>query len=144
MFGAHASTSWCETEGGWTGNGECFIFSIKPNMEIFHSTGENEHFQMLSCDSLAMGGKQGSYGLELHSDLKSGSYNGSIETFNTIRLPSRSTFEIGHVEVWGLGPVPDEKIERAKNKPRLANWNIRDGKVDMQDLESQCIQTLIP
>ena len=22
MFGAHASTSWCNTEGGWVGNGE--------------------------------------------------------------------------------------------------------------------------
>ena len=22
VFGAHASTSWCDTEGGWVGNGE--------------------------------------------------------------------------------------------------------------------------
>ena len=25
MFGAHASTSWCNTEGGWVGNGEFII-----------------------------------------------------------------------------------------------------------------------
>ena len=40
IFGAHASTSWIDTEGGWVGNGECFIFSIKPKMAIFHSTGK--------------------------------------------------------------------------------------------------------
>ena len=25
MFGAHASTSWCNTEGGWVGNGESLV-----------------------------------------------------------------------------------------------------------------------
>ena len=40
MFGGHASTSWLDTEGGWVGNGECFVFSIQPKMAIFHSTGK--------------------------------------------------------------------------------------------------------
>jgi len=77
MFGAHASTSWCDTEGGWVGNGEysvkniiviiimflgeCFIFSIQPKMAIFHSTGKDENFQMLSKDLLALGGQPGNF-----------------------------------------------------------------------------------
>ena len=75
MFGAHASTSWCDTEGGWVGNGEqffcqdynfsfqilgeCFLFSIQPKMAIFHSTGKDENFQMLSNEFLALGGQPG-------------------------------------------------------------------------------------
>lgn len=137
MFGAHASTSWCDTEGGWVGNGECFIFSIQPKMAIFHSTGKDENFQMLSSDSLAMGGQPGNFGLELNSDLTTGSSSGSIETFHTIRLSSGSTFEIDHVEVWGLGPEPDERTERANAQPRQPNLKTRGGDVDMLDLESQ-------
>ena len=26
MFGAHASTSWCDTEGGWVGNGKHYFY----------------------------------------------------------------------------------------------------------------------
>jgi len=99
MFGAHASTSWCDTEGGWVGNGECFIFSIQPKMAIFHSTGKDENFQMLSKDLLALGGQPGNFGLELNNDLTSGSSSGSIETFHTTRLTSGPTFDIEHVEV---------------------------------------------
>jgi len=137
MFGAHASTSWCNTEGGWVGNGECFIFSIQPKMAIFHSTGKDENYQMLSNDLLALGGQPGNFGLELNSDLTSGSSSGSIETFHTTRLTSGPTFDIEHVEVWGLGPQPDESSERANTKPRQPNLETRGGPVDMLDLESQ-------
>ena len=39
--------------------GECFLFSIEPKMAVFHSTGKDENFQMLSSDSLALGGSKG-------------------------------------------------------------------------------------
>ena len=42
-----------------TSAGECFIFSIQPKMAVFHSTGKDENFQMLTGDELAMGGKPG-------------------------------------------------------------------------------------
>jgi len=137
MFGAHASTSWCDTEGGWVGNGECFLFSIQPKMAIFHSTGKDENFQMLSSEFLALGGQPGNFGLELNSELTSGSSSGNIETFHTIRLTSGPTFDIDHVEVWGLGSEPDERTERANTKPRQPNLETRGGDVDMLDLESQ-------
>ena len=78
VFGAHASTSWIDTDGGWVGNGntefiiiiifsyyfflppgECFIFSIQPKMAVFHSTGKDENFQLLSSEILALGGQPG-------------------------------------------------------------------------------------
>ena len=39
--------------------GECFIFSIQPKMAVFHSTGKDENFQMLTGEHLAMGGQPG-------------------------------------------------------------------------------------
>merc|ERR1711972_137090 len=137
MFGAHASTSWCDTEGGWVGNGECFIFSIQPKMAIFHSTGKDENFQMLTQELLALGGTPGNFGLKLNSDLSSGSSSGNIETFHTVQLSQETEFEVDHVEVWGLGSEPDPKQEKASTKPRQPNLETRGGLVDMLDLESQ-------
>jgi len=137
MFGAHASTSWCDTDGGWVGNGECFLFSIEPKMAVFHSTGKDENFQSLSSDSLAMGGSKGSYGLELNDDLSGGTCCADIQTFHTIQLAADQIFSADHVEVWGLGPEPDMDTERANTQPRKPNVSTRGGNVDMLDLESQ-------
>merc|ERR1719410_2156703 len=99
VFGAHASTSWCDTEGGWVGNGECFLFSIQPKMAVFHSSGKDENFQQLTGEHLALGGGQGKFGLELDADLSSGRSSGDIDTFLCIQMSKDSSFEIAHVEV---------------------------------------------
>ena len=39
--------------------GECFLFSIQPKMAVFHSSGKDENFQMLTEEHLAMGGSPG-------------------------------------------------------------------------------------
>ena len=39
--------------------GECFLFSIQPKMAVFHSSGKDENFQMLTDENLAMGGSPG-------------------------------------------------------------------------------------
>jgi len=137
VFGCHASTSWIDTDGGWVGNGECFLFSISPKMAVFHSTGKDENFQKLSGDLLAIGGKEGKYGFELSSDLSSGDCNADIDTFHTIQLSSDKSFQVDHVEVWGLGPEPDMDAEKASVQPRRPNLQTRGGHVDMMDLESQ-------
>ena len=141
VFGAHASTSWCDTDYTWVGNGECFLFSIKPKMTVFHSTGKDKNFQTMSDELLAMGGSRGNFGLFLNSDLSSGSSSGNIETFHTdtFQLTREAEFGIDHVEVWGLGPEPDEAEERSRAVPREPNWEIRGGHVDLDDLESQLI-----
>lgn len=137
MFGAHASTSWCNTEGGWVGNGESFIFSIQPKMAIFHSTGKDENYQMLTGDHLAMGGKPAKFGLMLNSELSQGSSSGHVDTFHTVQLSADSAFNIEHVEVWGLGPEPDMAVEKENAQPRQPNWDTKAGNVDLDDLESQ-------
>merc|ERR1719318_2485280 len=137
MFGAHASTSWCDTEGGWVGNGECLLFSIQPKMAIFHSTGKDENFQMLTKEHFAMGGREGNFGLELDADLSSGRSSGDIDTFLCIQMTKDASFEIAHVEVWGLGPAVDTDEERQNVRPRQPNLEIQAGDVDEADLMSQ-------
>jgi len=137
VFGAHASSSWCDTQGGWVGNGECFLFSIQPKMAVFHSSGKDENFQMLTEEHLAMGGSPGNFGLLLNRDLSGGSSSGNIDTFHTIQLTRGAEFDIDHVEVWGLGPEPDQAEERSRAAPRQPNWETRGGHVDLDDLESQ-------
>merc|ERR1719430_2010842 len=99
VFGAHASTSWIDTEGGWVGNGESFLFSIEPKMAVFHSTGKDENFQALSSEMLAMGGTKGNHGFELNDDLSGGCCSDDIQTFHTIQLSHEPSFSVDHVEV---------------------------------------------
>merc|ERR1712227_331486 len=136
VFGARASTSWIDTAGGWVGNGECFLFSIQPKMAIFHSTGKDENFQLLTKERLAMGGREGNFGLELDTDLSSGRSSGDIDTFLCIQMSKGASFEIDHIEVWGLGPAVDADEERQNVRPRQPNLEIRAGDVDEADLMS--------
>ena len=73
----------------------------------------------------------------LNNDLSEGSSSGHVDTFHTVQLSSFATFNIEHVEVWGLGPQPDMDQEKANAQPRQPNWDTRGGNVDLDDLESQ-------
>jgi len=84
-----------------------------------------------------MGGRPGNFGLELDGDLGSGRSSGSVDTFHSIQMTQDASFDIDHVEVWGLGPPVDSDEERQKVQPRQPNLNIRDGAVDEDDLMSQ-------
>jgi hypothetical protein len=54
------STSWSDTEGGWIGNGDSFVFAIKPKMCVFYSTGKDDNILHCSAEhGLAMGGRIG-------------------------------------------------------------------------------------
>ena len=48
-----------------------------------------------------------------------------------------ASFEVDHVEVWGLGPAVDADEERQNVRPRQPNLEIRAGDVDEADLMSQ-------
>ena len=141
MVGVFASTSWCDTEGGWTGNGDTYIFGCKPKMAIFYSTGKDENFMSLDRNSgLGLGGKIGRFGLGLDVSMESGTFHEDVDTFD---LPTSApqglgeNFEVAHVEVWGVGPAPDPENERSNVKVRKPNLELKGGNVDMNDLLSQ-------
>jgi len=84
-----------------------------------------------------MGGREGNFGLELDADLSSGRSSGDIDTFLCIQMSKGASFEVDHVEVWGLGPAVDADEERQNVRPRQPNLEIRAGDVDEADLMSQ-------
>jgi len=141
MVGVFASTSWCDTEEGWTGNGDTYIFSCKPKMSIFYSTGKDENFMSLDRNSgLGVGGKIGRFGLGLDASLESGTFHEDVETFDLPPNPPQGLgeqFEVAHVEVWGLGPAPNPSDERNSSNIRKPNLELKGGNVDMNDLLSQ-------
>lgn len=137
-FGCFTSTSWADSEGGWIGNGDTFIFSIKPKMCTFYSTGKDDNIMYMSrTEGFGLGGSIGNFGLSVKSDLATGTYNADINTF---ALPSSilaDEFEITHLEVWALGPETDANKERAKLHVRKPNLQIRGGEADLDDLMGQ-------
>jgi len=139
ILGAFASTSWAETEGGWVGNGDSFIFTLNPKMSVFYSTGQNENFMFLDqgTEGLGMGGKVGRFGFGIKPDMETLEYHEDTTTFDLPVLSGGSTFEIDHVEVWGLGPQPRAEEERAKVEVRKPDLDIQDGNVNMDDLMGQ-------
>jgi hypothetical protein len=47
IFGGFAYEDW-ELKPNWYGNGKNFLFSIKPKLRVFPSTGYNDHYQYLN------------------------------------------------------------------------------------------------
>ena len=64
-------------------------------------------------------------------------YNEDVETFELPALPGGSTFEIDHIEVWGLGIQPRAEDERAKVEVRKPDLDIQGDSVNMDDLMGQ-------
>ena len=80
-------------------------------------------------------GKVGHLGFGIKPDMETLDYDEDTNTFDLPVLPGGSTFEIGHVEVWGLGPQPRAEEEVEVRKPGL---DIEDGGyVDMNNLMGQ-------
>ncbi len=107
-------------------------------MAVFYSTGKNENFMYLDNENgLGLGGKPGHFGFGILPDLSGLSYNEEVDTFDLPVLKGGASYNIDHVEVWGLGPEVDPSEERSKVNVRKPNLQIKGGGVDMNDLMSQ-------
>ena len=88
------------------------------------------------AEGLGLGGRKDRFGLSLNPDLSSGTYHEDVDTFDLPALFPES-FDIEHLEVWGLGPETDPDRERAKLHVRKPNLQITGGDVDLDDLMGQ-------
>lgn len=138
VFGCFTSTSWADSQGGWIGNGDTFIFALQPKMATFYSTGKDDNIMYASrSEGLGLGGRIGRHGLSISSSLDRGTYNSDIETFDMANIIP-SEFSIEHIEAWALGPETDSSAERRKLEVRKPNLKITGGNtVDMDDLMGQ-------
>ncbi|KAK0096558.1 hypothetical protein PV326_005179 [Microctonus aethiopoides] len=123
IFGAFAPDNW-SLSPNFTGNSSCFLFKLEPDILTFSSSGYNNHYQYLNLhqhtmpNGLLIGGQFNYPGLWLDCDYGSGKSSISCTTFqNYIQLSGKENFTIKHLEVWGVGAVPEmEKDSRGDGR----------------------------
>lgn len=127
MFGGFAPAEWTLSPK-FVGDDTSFLFTLKPKMRSFSSTGYNDHFQYLNLhqqtmpNGLGMGGQFDFWGLWLDSDYGNGHSSESCTTFkNYLQMSSDKNFKIKNLEVWGVGELPakDEDEEGSKQRSIL-------------------------
>ncbi|XP_008557372.1 MTOR-associated protein MEAK7 [Microplitis demolitor] len=113
VFGAFSSDNW-SLGPNFVGNPSCFLFKLEPDILTFSSSGYNNHYQYLNLhqqtmpNGLLVGGQLNYPGLWLDCDYGTGRSSISCTTFqNYIQLSGKENFTIKHLEVWGVGAVPD-------------------------------------
>ncbi|XP_034941458.1 MTOR-associated protein MEAK7 [Chelonus insularis] len=122
IFGAFAPVSWALSPN-FVGNSSCFLFKLEPQILTFNSSGYNNHYQYLNLhqqtmpNGMLVGGQLNYPGLWLDCDYGTGKSCVSCTTFqNYIQLSGKENFTIKHLEVWGIGPLPE--VEEGTRDPR--------------------------
>ncbi|XP_020610901.1 TLD domain-containing protein 1-like [Orbicella faveolata] len=119
VFGGFASMSWT-IKSHFVGDSYCFLFSVKPNMGVYHPTGYNENFMYLNMgmqtmpNGLGMGGQFNYFGFWLDDDFGSGHSRGqpSCTTYGSPQLSAEEEFKLDKLEVWGVGVPPENELEK--------------------------------
>ncbi|KAJ8868863.1 hypothetical protein PR048_030404 [Dryococelus australis] len=117
IFGGFASDSW-KIGPNYLGDSTCFLFSLKPCMMVYETTGYNNHYQYLNIqqqtmpNGLGMGGQFNYFGMWLDAAFGSGHCSETCTTYkNCPMLSSSKNFTVSHVEVWAVGPKPKSEDE---------------------------------
>ncbi|KAJ6624117.1 MTOR-associated protein MEAK7, partial [Pseudolycoriella hygida] len=112
IFGGFAPDSWALSPN-FVGNETAFLFTLRPKMRCFQSTGYNDHYQYLNLhqqtmpNGLGMGGQFNYWGLWLDSEYGKGECSESCTTFrNYVQLGVNKNFTIRNIEVWAVGEKP--------------------------------------
>ncbi|XP_055372161.1 MTOR-associated protein MEAK7 [Condylostylus longicornis] len=120
IFGGFAPDSW-SLSPNFVGNDTSFIFTLRPKMRCFPTTGYNDHYQYLNLhqqtmpNGLGMGGQFNYWGLWLDSEYGQGECSESCTTYkNYLQLSISKQFKIRNIEVWAVGEKPtneDEEVD---------------------------------
>jgi hypothetical protein len=100
IFGAYIAHS-LQNSNHYYGNGESFVFTIAPLIEVFHWTGVNDFFILSNYDHIAVGGGGDGFAFQLDDELCTGISNRS-DTYANKRLSSSEFFKCLNVELWSL------------------------------------------
>lgn len=89
--------SWIDSKGEWMGNGDSFIFSLKPQMTVFYATGKNDNYLSLDrASGLGLGGKVNHFGFGIPAKMNKVTYNEEVETYDLPDIFPRE-MEINHL-----------------------------------------------
>lgn len=124
IFGGFAAASWT-LSSEYVGTDDNFLFTLRPKMRCFSSTGYNDHFQYLNLhqqtmpNGLGMGGQFNYWGLWIDSEYGLGECSESCTTYKSYtQLSVNKKFQIRNIEVWAVGEKPEED-EEERNKPSI-------------------------
>ena len=81
------------------GNGESFVFTVTPTIEVYSWTKANSFFVVSNANTLAMGGGSDGFAFQLDDELDTGVSNRSA-TYNNKQLSSSEFFKCINLEVW--------------------------------------------
>jgi hypothetical protein len=100
IFGGYASEAW-SPKYTFYGTGECFLFTYyKENrINIFSSTGQNDHYMYGDDEQICMGCSDDYFSLSLRNNFLDG-YSKSTKTYNNESLNNKDKFTIVKLELW--------------------------------------------
>ena len=100
IFGGYASECW-KPQFTFYGTGECFLFTYyKENrINVFNSTGENDHYMYGDDDQICMGCSDDYFSLSLRNNFLNG-YSKPTKTYNNESLNNKDKFTIVKLELW--------------------------------------------
>ena len=109
VFGGFASQPW-DVHPNFYGNDKSFLFTLKPNLQLFFSSGLNKNYQYYCSgtktlsNGLGFGGQLDYFALWIKDDFEHGSCRSEplSTTYSNPLLSSTPDFEIDSVEVWGV------------------------------------------
>ncbi|PKC60178.1 TLD-domain-containing protein [Rhizophagus irregularis] len=126
IFGGFAYEDW-ELKPNWYGNEKNFLFSIRPKLRIFPSTGYNDHYQYLNYgtktlpNGLGMGGQFDFCGLWINSDIINGNSMATplSSTYSSPQLSKKQEFKVDEIEVW-LVKLTDKDPDEIPKGPKCS------------------------
>ena len=100
IFGGYASEVW-NPKFTFYGTGECFLFTYyKQNrINVYNSTGENDHYMYGDNDQICMGCSDDYFSLSLRNNLLDG-YSKPTKTYNNQSLNNKDKFTVVKMELW--------------------------------------------
>ena len=115
IFGGFATESW-KPNPKFVGKSESFLFHLRPEMNIYHSTPFNSNYQYFNLkqktlpNGLGMGGQLDYFGLWIDSEFGLVKTSPSCSTFHAPQLGELEG-NIDKIEVFGLGELKQEDEE---------------------------------
>lgn len=81
------------------GTGETFLFQLRPQVQSFHWTGENNFFYRVDNECLIIGSSMGKFGLWIDRDINKGRSQ-VCATFDNAPLATEEDFTVKTLECW--------------------------------------------
>jgi len=115
IFGGFNSKSW-ELSSNFLGDDSCFLFSLRPTVAIYTSSGYSKNYCYLNTNQdtlmngLGFGGQAATsdfFALWLDHDFGNGRSQGPSTIFNSPRLSANERFKIRAIEVWAVERISD-------------------------------------